>query len=82
MRVLVVEDEPKMATLVARGLREEGHAADVAAHGEDALWMANGEAIQQRRLAGAARAHDRDHLAAMDRERDRTKRVHRTLPVS
>jgi two-component system, OmpR family, response regulator len=41
MRVLVVEDEPKMATLVARGLREEGHAADVAAHGEDALWMAN-----------------------------------------
>jgi two-component system, OmpR family, response regulator len=41
MRVLVVEDEPKMATLVARGLREEGHAADVAARGEDALWMAN-----------------------------------------
>jgi two-component system OmpR family response regulator len=41
MRVLVVEDEPKMATLVARGLREEGHAADVAPRGEDALWMAN-----------------------------------------
>jgi two-component system, OmpR family, response regulator len=41
MRVLVVEDEPKMATLVARGLREEGHAADVAARGEEALWMAN-----------------------------------------
>jgi two-component system OmpR family response regulator len=41
MRVLVVEDEPKMATLVARGLREEGHAADVAARGEDALWMAS-----------------------------------------
>jgi two-component system OmpR family response regulator len=40
MRVLVVEDEPKMATLVARGLREEGHAADVASRGEDALWMA------------------------------------------
>jgi two-component system, OmpR family, response regulator len=41
MRVLVVEDEPKMATVVSRGLREEGHAADVAARGEDALWMAN-----------------------------------------
>jgi two-component system OmpR family response regulator len=40
MRVLVVEDEPKMAALVARGLREEGHAADIAARGEDALWMA------------------------------------------
>src|SRR5437763_13013713 len=40
MRVLVVEDEPKMATLVARGLREEGHAADIASRAEDALWMA------------------------------------------
>ena len=40
MRVLVVEDEPKMAELLARGLREEGHAADVAGRGEDALWMA------------------------------------------
>jgi two-component system OmpR family response regulator len=40
MRVLVVEDEPKMAELLARGLREEGHAADVAGSGEDALWMA------------------------------------------
>jgi two-component system OmpR family response regulator len=40
MRVLVVEDEPKMAALVARALREEGHAADVVHRGDDALWMA------------------------------------------
>jgi two-component system OmpR family response regulator len=40
MRILVVEDEPKMASLVARALREDGHAADVASRGEDALWMA------------------------------------------
>jgi two-component system, OmpR family, response regulator len=40
MRVLVVEDEPKMAALVRRGLVEEGHAADVANQGEDAMWMA------------------------------------------
>jgi two-component system OmpR family response regulator len=40
MRVLVVEDEPRMAALLARGLREEGHATDVAGSGEDALWMA------------------------------------------
>jgi two-component system OmpR family response regulator len=40
MRVLIVEDEPKMAALVARALREEGHTADTAGHGEDALWMA------------------------------------------
>ena len=38
--MLVVEDEPKMAQMLARGLREEGHAADVAGSGEDALWMA------------------------------------------
>jgi two-component system OmpR family response regulator len=40
MRVLVVEDEEKLARLIARGLREEGYAADIAARGEDALWMA------------------------------------------
>ena len=40
MRVLVVEDEVKMAALIRRGLREEGIAADVAASGEDGLWLA------------------------------------------
>jgi two-component system OmpR family response regulator len=40
MRVLIVEDEIKMASLIRRGLREEGLAADVAIKGEDALWMA------------------------------------------
>jgi CheY-like chemotaxis protein len=40
VRVLIVEDQPKLAALLARGLREEGHAADVAGRGEDALWMA------------------------------------------
>jgi two-component system OmpR family response regulator len=40
VRVLIVEDQPKLAALLARGLREEGHAADVAERGEDALWMA------------------------------------------
>ncbi len=40
MRVLVVEDQLKMASLIRRGLVEEGHAADVAATGEDALWLA------------------------------------------
>jgi two-component system, OmpR family, response regulator len=40
MRVLVVEDDPKMGALLRRGLLEEGHAADVARVGDDALWMA------------------------------------------
>jgi two-component system OmpR family response regulator len=39
MRILVVEDEAKLAALLQRGLSEEGHAVDVAATGEDALWM-------------------------------------------
>src|SRR5918996_1366082 len=40
MRVLIVEDEAKLAGLLRRGLVEEAHAVDVAATGEDALWMA------------------------------------------
>ncbi|MEA2269506.1 MAG: two-component system, OmpR family, response regulator [Solirubrobacteraceae bacterium] len=40
MRVLIVEDEVKMAGLIRRGLRDDGIAADVAVKGEDALWMA------------------------------------------
>ena len=40
MRVLVVEDELRMASLIRRGLTQEGLATDVAASGEDALWMA------------------------------------------
>jgi two-component system OmpR family response regulator len=40
MRVLVVEDEVKMGRLLRRGLTEEGHAADVARTGDDALWLA------------------------------------------
>ncbi len=40
VRILVVEDELKMANLLRRGLLEEGHAVDVAGTGDDALWMA------------------------------------------
>jgi DNA-binding response OmpR family regulator len=37
MRVLLVEDHPKLATTVAAGLRREGMAVDVAFDGNDAL---------------------------------------------
>ncbi len=40
MRILVVEDELKLAALLRRGLTEEAYAADIAGTGEDALWMA------------------------------------------
>jgi len=44
MRVLVVEDEIKMAGLLRRGLVEEGLAVDVAGSGEDALVRAGATA--------------------------------------
>ena len=40
MRLLVVEDERKMARLLERGLREEGYAVDVAHDAAEALWAA------------------------------------------
>jgi two-component system, OmpR family, response regulator len=40
VRVLVVEDEVKLAALIRKALREQGMLADVAIKGEDALWMA------------------------------------------
>jgi two-component system OmpR family response regulator len=39
MRVLIVEDDVKLAAAMRRGLMAEGVVADVAARGEDALWM-------------------------------------------
>ncbi|WP_203831456.1 response regulator transcription factor [Actinoplanes palleronii] len=42
MRVLVVEDEPRLADLLARGLREAGHTADVRHTGGDGLLAAAG----------------------------------------
>ena len=40
MRLLVVEDEPKLGALIVRALRAEGHAVDLCETGEDALWRA------------------------------------------
>ena len=40
MRILVVEDEAKLGQLLVRGLDEEGHAADLAGDGEQAIRMA------------------------------------------
>ncbi|MBW3555297.1 MAG: response regulator transcription factor [Actinobacteria bacterium] len=40
MRVLVVEDDVKMAALLRRGLQHEGYAVDVVSTGRDALWAA------------------------------------------
>jgi two-component system copper resistance phosphate regulon response regulator CusR len=39
MRVLLVEDEPSAARMLAKGLREHGYAVDVAGDGEEALYQ-------------------------------------------
>ncbi|MBX7219027.1 MAG: response regulator transcription factor [Blastocatellia bacterium] len=38
MRILVVEDEPRMAGFIAKGLREHAYAVDTAGDGEEALY--------------------------------------------
>jgi two-component system OmpR family response regulator len=39
VRVLIVEDHVKLASVLRRGMRDEGVVADLATTGEDALWM-------------------------------------------
>jgi DNA-binding response OmpR family regulator len=41
MRVLLVEDEPNVARVVAKGLREQAYAVDLAADGDAALFQAS-----------------------------------------
>lgn len=40
MRILVAEDDLRLAALLRRGLSEDGHAVDVAHDGTEALWLA------------------------------------------
>jgi DNA-binding response OmpR family regulator len=44
MRLLVIEDNPKMAALLQKGFTEQGYAVDVAHNGHDGEFMAAGEA--------------------------------------
>jgi two-component system OmpR family response regulator len=41
MRLLLVEDDPKLSRAISRGLRAEGYAVDVAADGEEAVRYAD-----------------------------------------
>jgi two-component system, OmpR family, response regulator len=40
MRILVIEDDAAIASAVARGLRAEGYTVEIAADGDDGIWMA------------------------------------------
>ncbi|MDR4494124.1 MAG: response regulator transcription factor [Nitrospirales bacterium] len=41
MRILIVEDDADLSQFIRKGLREEGHAVDQAANGEDGLLFAS-----------------------------------------
>jgi two-component system, OmpR family, response regulator len=45
MRLLIVEDSAKMASLLRRGLTEEGYAVDVVSNGTDGVWLATEESF-------------------------------------
>ena len=40
MRILIAEDEPKVAEQMAQGLKSEGYSVDVANDGDEAQWLA------------------------------------------
>ena len=40
MRILLAEDEPRVAGFIAKGLREQAYAVDVAPNGEEAFYLA------------------------------------------
>jgi len=40
MRILVAEDEAKVASFLQKGLQEVGYAVDVATNGDEAVWLA------------------------------------------
>jgi DNA-binding response OmpR family regulator len=44
MRILVAEDETKVAVHIRKGLQEAGYTVDVAADGPEALWLAENHA--------------------------------------
>ena len=41
MRILLVEDEARVANFIARGLRENAYAVDIAPDGVQALYLAS-----------------------------------------
>jgi two-component system OmpR family response regulator len=89
MRLLVVEDSPKMSSLLRRGLTEEGYAVDIAPTGEDGVWLATETAFDAiildvalpdmdgfevcRRLRGAGRWSPLLMLTARDAIADRVR---------
>ncbi len=66
MRVLVVEDEVKMASLLKRGLEEEGYAVDIASDGLTVCRMLRERGYRTPVLVLTARHEVSDRVAGLD----------------
>ena len=83
MRVLVVEDEPALLSVVAQALREAGYAVDEAADGETGLYKATAweydavvldiDAAEAGRLVGAGGPAEDAQDAGPDPDRPRRR---------
>lgn len=71
MRVLIAEDQPKMASVLRRALEGEGYAVDVAIDGEDALWYGTEWDYDAIVLDVGMPQHDGFEVCRMLRERGR-----------
>ena len=50
MRVLIVEDDPRLANTIAEGLRDQGLAIDLAYDGHEAVTWANAAGLRYSRF--------------------------------
>ena len=75
MKILVVEDERKIASFIRHGLEEQGHAVDVAANGHDAFTLATTQAFDA--IVLDIMLPGRDGLSVLRGLRDRRN----TVPV-
>ncbi len=83
MRILVTEDEPRVAAAIARGLEREGAAVDVAGDGERALFLARVHAYDVVVLdRDLPLLHGDDVCRALNAERPATKVLMLTAAAS
>ena len=85
MRVLIAEDEPRVGDAVARGLRREGMAVDLARDGESALrkaLTAPYDVVVLDRDLPALHGDDVCRTLSAEQPRDEGADAHRRAPAS
>jgi DNA-binding response OmpR family regulator len=74
MRVLIVEDSPRLQRTVSSALRKSGYAVDVAGDGEEGLWLADSNAYDV--IVLDVMLPKRDGLSLLTELRRKGKSVH------